>query len=130
MIWHFSYHMSYQSETPILAQGVSSGQHNLPWAIMTNLRHITGPLWKHPFINSIFINFDFKIDQWNTWFYESMFHSNMMRQFTWWRLFQKLNLIFIFWLLSLGWYLCWWTIISPIGYQLPSSQCFGTDMVY
>jgi len=29
----------------------------------------------------------------------------------------------------LGWYLCWWTI-SSWGYNLPSSQCFGTDMVY
>jgi len=31
-------------------------------------------------------------------------------------------------LLSLGRYLCWWTI-SPRGYHPPSSQCFGTDMV-
>ena len=30
--------------------------------------------------------------------------------------------------LSLGRYLCWWTI-SPRGY-LSSSQCFDTDMVY
>jgi hypothetical protein len=33
-----------------MALGVASGQYNLPWAIMTNLGHITGPLWKHPFI--------------------------------------------------------------------------------
>ena len=28
----------------VLALGVASGQCNLPWAIMTNLGHITGPL--------------------------------------------------------------------------------------
>ena len=39
----------------ILALGVASGQYNLPWAIMTNLGYITGPLWKHPFINTIII---------------------------------------------------------------------------
>jgi len=32
-------------------------------------------------------------------------------------------------LLSLGRYLCWWTI-NPRGYHPPSSQCFGTDVVY
>ena len=32
-------------------------------------------------------------------------------------------------LLSLGRYLCWWTI-SPRGYHPPRSQCFDTDMVY
>ena len=32
-------------------------------------------------------------------------------------------------LLSLGQYFGWWTI-SPRGYHQPSSQCFGTDMVY
>jgi len=40
-----------------------------------------------------------------------------------------LNLISTFVLLSLGRYLCWWTI-SPRGYHPPSSQCVGTDMVY
>ena len=25
------------------------------WAIMTNLGHITGPLWRHPFINTIML---------------------------------------------------------------------------
>jgi len=30
---------------------------------------------------------------------------------------------------SLGRYLWWWTI-SPRWYHQPSSQCFGTDMVY
>ena len=40
-----------------------------------------------------------------------------------------LNLISTFLLLSLGRYLCWWTI-SPCGHYHPSSQCFGTDMVY
>jgi hypothetical protein len=34
-----------------------------------------------------------------------------------------LNLISTFLLLSLGWYLCWWTI-SPWGYHPPSSQCY------
>ena len=34
---------------------IASGQYNLPWAIMTNFGHITGPLWKHPFLNT-FIN--------------------------------------------------------------------------
>ena len=34
---------------------IASGQYNLPWAIMTNHGHITGPLWKHPFLN-ILIN--------------------------------------------------------------------------
>jgi hypothetical protein len=37
----------------VLALGVASGQYNLPWAIITNLGDITGPLWKHPFINTI-----------------------------------------------------------------------------
>ena len=32
-------------------------------------------------------------------------------------------------LLSLGRYLCWWTI-SPRGYLPPSSQCFSTDIIY
>jgi len=32
-------------------------------------------------------------------------------------------------LLSLGRYLCWWTI-SPQGYHPSSSQCFDTDMFY
>ena len=36
-----------------------------------------------------------------------------------------LYLISTFVLLSLGRYLCWWTI-CPRGYHLPSSQCFGT----
>jgi len=40
-----------------------------------------------------------------------------------------LNLISTFLLLSLGRYLCWWTI-SPWGYHPPSSQWFGTDVVY
>jgi len=49
----------------------------------------------------------------------------------WWRLFQKRVVrtkfdIYVL-LLSLGRYLCWWTI-SPRGYHPPSSQCFGTDM--
>ena len=39
------------------------------------------------------------------------------------------RLISTFLLLSLGRYLCWRTII-PRGYHPPSSQCFGTDMVY
>ena len=34
-----------------------------------------------------------------------------------------------FLLLSLGRYLCWWTI-SPRGYHQPSSRCFHTHMVY
>ena len=34
-----------------------------------------------------------------------------------------LNLTFTYSLLSLGRYLCWWTI-SPWGYHPPSSQCF------
>ena len=34
---------------------IASCQYNLPWAIMTNLGQITGPLWKHPFLNT-FIN--------------------------------------------------------------------------
>ena len=38
-----------------MALGVASGQCNLLWSIMTNLGHITGPLWKHPFINTIVI---------------------------------------------------------------------------
>jgi hypothetical protein len=37
----------------VLVLGVASGQYNLPWAIMTNLGHITDPLWKHPFIYTI-----------------------------------------------------------------------------
>jgi hypothetical protein len=40
----------------VLALGAASGQYNLHWAIMTNLGHITGPLWKHPFINTIITN--------------------------------------------------------------------------
>ena len=40
----------------VLDLGVASGQYNLPWAIMTNRGHITGPLWKHPFINTIAYN--------------------------------------------------------------------------
>ena len=32
-------------------------------------------------------------------------------------------------LLSLGRYLCWWTI-SPRGHHLSSSQCFGTGILY
>jgi len=40
-----------------------------------------------------------------------------------------INLISTFLLLSLGRYLCRWTI-SPRGYYPPNSQCFGTDMVY
>jgi len=40
-----------------------------------------------------------------------------------------LNLISTFLLLSLGRYLCWWTI-SPWGHHPPSSRCRGTDMVY
>ena len=39
------------------------------------------------------------------------------------------NLISTLLFLSLGRYLCWWTI-SHRGYYPPSSQCFGTDMVY
>jgi len=39
-----------------------------------------------------------------------------------------LNLISTFLLLSLGRYLCWWTINSR-GYYPTSSQCFGTDIV-
>ena len=39
----------------LLALGVALGQYNLSWAIMTNLGHITGPLWKHPFINTILL---------------------------------------------------------------------------
>jgi hypothetical protein len=35
----------------------------------------------------------------------------------------------IFVLLSLGRNLCWW-IISPRGYNQPSSRCFFTEMVY
>jgi len=38
-----------------------------------------------------------------------------------------LNLISTF--VSLGRCICWWTI-SPRWYHLPSSQCFGIDMVY
>ena len=37
----------------VLARSNAEGQCNLPWAIMTNLGHITGPLWKHPFSNTI-----------------------------------------------------------------------------
>jgi hypothetical protein len=37
----------------VLALGVASGQYYLPWAIMTNRGHVTGPLWKHSFINTI-----------------------------------------------------------------------------
>jgi hypothetical protein len=40
-----------------------------------------------------------------------------------------LNCISTFLLLSLGRYLCWWTICSRM-YHPPSSQWFGTDMVY
>ena len=40
----------------ILALGIASGQYNLPWVIMTNLGHITGPLWKHTFINTILLD--------------------------------------------------------------------------
>ena len=40
-----------------------------------------------------------------------------------------LYLISKFVLLSLDQYLCWWTII-PREYHPPSSQCFGTAMVY
>ena len=40
-----------------------------------------------------------------------------------------LNYISTFLLLSVGRYLCWRTI-SPRGYHSPSSQCFGTDIVY
>ena len=45
------------------------------------------------------------------------------------RLLMSKRLISMCLLLSLGRYLCWWTII-PWGYHPPSSQCFGTDMVY
>jgi len=37
--------------------------------------------------------------------------------------------IYMFLLLPLGLYLCWWSI-SPWGYHPPSSQCFRTDRVY
>ena len=40
-----------------------------------------------------------------------------------------LNSIFTFSLLTLGRYLFWWNII-PRGYHPPSSQYFGTDVVY
>jgi hypothetical protein len=53
--WSSKYHM-----TPVICPRLSHngprrclGQYNLPWAIMTNIGHITGPLWKHPFINTI-----------------------------------------------------------------------------
>ena len=39
----------------LITSKIASAQYNLPWAIMTNLGHITGPLWKHPFLNT-FIN--------------------------------------------------------------------------
>ena len=39
------------------------------------------------------------------------------------------NLISTFILLSLGRSTCWW-INSTRGYHSPSSQCFGTGMVY
>ena len=42
---------------------------------------------------------------------------------------RALYLISKFVLLSLDQYLCWWTII-PREYHPPSSQCFGTAMVY
>jgi hypothetical protein len=41
----------------------------------------------------------------------------------------KLNKIYPFVLLSLGRYLCWWTICLR-GYLPLNNQCFGTDMVY
>jgi hypothetical protein len=34
----------------LITSKIASGQYNLPWVIMTNLGHITGPLWKHPFL--------------------------------------------------------------------------------
>jgi hypothetical protein len=40
-----------------------------------------------------------------------------------------LILISTFLWLSLGRFLCWWTV-SPRGYHPPSSQCFGNDMAY
>ena len=45
----------------VLVLGVASGQCNLPWAIIINLGHITGSLWKHPFINTIIITVMFLI---------------------------------------------------------------------
>jgi len=36
---------------------------------------------------------------------------------------------YVYVFLSLGRYLCWWTIRSA-RYHPPSSQFFGTDMVY
>ena len=39
----------------LITSKIASAQYNLPWAIKTNLGHITGPLWKHPFLNT-FIN--------------------------------------------------------------------------
>ena len=49
--------------------------------------------------------------------------------------FYGLSIFFIapsyhtYFLLSVGRYICWWTI-NPRGYHPPSSQCFGTGMVY
>jgi hypothetical protein len=41
---------------PVICSRLASGQNNLPCAIMTNLGYITGPLWKHSFINTILTN--------------------------------------------------------------------------
>ena len=40
----------------VMTLGVASGHYILPGAIITDLGHITGPLWKHPFINTISVH--------------------------------------------------------------------------
>jgi hypothetical protein len=76
---------------------------------------------------------------------EGYFERHLMKVILsaiWWRLFWApsdeiysrnascaLNLISTFLLLSLDRHLCWWSI-SLRGYHQPSSQWFGTDMVY
>ena len=37
----------------VMALGVALGHYSHPRAIITDLEHITGPIWKHPFINTI-----------------------------------------------------------------------------
>ena len=39
-----------------IASGHYSHPRPLPRAIITDLEHITGPIWKHPFINTIVMN--------------------------------------------------------------------------
>ena len=62
---------------------------------------------------------------WRAWIMLLFFQvQNNLQQ-----LLMRKHLISMCFLLSMGQYLCWWTI-SSWWYNPPSSQWFGTDMVY